>query len=151
MSLKTSEKQLFLQHQYSTGIFFYLHLLLPSILSINRQTHEESVGTDSEDFLYLSRNELLHLLLDALVASDEEDTLLSSILHNRRKNISLVRYRSNSFFQWERFSVKSQQVLFFVVLRSACRIFRIEFYRIFFDLIFWNFCFIVVQIHHELV
>ena len=32
------------------------------------------------------------------------------------ERISLVQYQSNSFFQWERFSVKSQQVLFFVVL-----------------------------------
>ena len=30
--------------------------------------------------------------------------------------ISLVQYRSNSFFQWELFLMKSQQVLFFVVL-----------------------------------
>ena len=44
-------KQLFLKHQYSTGIFFYLILFLPSILSTYRQTSEESVGTDSEDFL----------------------------------------------------------------------------------------------------
>ena len=48
--------------------------------------------------------------------NDEEDKLLSSIPRIRRENISLVKYRSNSFFQWERFSVKSQQLLFFVVL-----------------------------------
>ena len=44
----------------------------------------------------LYRNELLHLLLDSHVVNDEEDTLLSSILHNRRKNISLVQYQSKS-------------------------------------------------------
>ena len=38
--------------------------------------------------------ELLHLLLDAHVVNDEEDALLSSILHNRRKNISLVQHQS---------------------------------------------------------
>ena len=47
--------------------------------------------------------------------NDEEETLLSSIPHHRRKSISLVQYRSNSFFQWERFLVKSHQVLFIVV------------------------------------
>ena len=70
----------------------------------------------SEDFLSFSRNEPLRLLLDAFVVNDEEETLLSSILHTRRKNISLVQYQSNSFFQWKQFLVKSQQVLFFVVL-----------------------------------
>ena len=50
------------------------------------------------------------------VVNDEEDTLLSPILHNRRKNISLVQYQSNSFSQWELFLVKSRQVLFSVVL-----------------------------------
>ena len=57
------------------------------------------MGTDSEDFPSFSRNELLHLLLDAHVLNDEEDTLLSSILHDRRKNISLVQYQSKSFSQ----------------------------------------------------
>ena len=59
-------KQLFLNHQYSTGIFFYFLLLLPSILFTYRQTNEDIVGTDSEDFLWFSRNELLHHLLDVL-------------------------------------------------------------------------------------
>ena len=117
MSLKSSAiHKLFQNHQYSTGISFLLLLLLPSMLSIDRQTNEQIVWMDSEDFLSLSRNEPLHLLLDALVVNDEEDMLLSSILHNRRKNISLVQCQSNSFFQWERFLVKSWQVLFFVVL-----------------------------------
>ena len=71
---------------------------------------------DSEDFPLFSRNEPLHLLLDVLSVSDEEDELLSSIPRTRRENVSLVQYRSNSFFPWERFLVKSQQVLFFVVL-----------------------------------
>ena len=48
--------------------------------------------------------------------SDEEDQLLSSIPRTLRENVSLVQHRSNSFFPWERFLVKSQQVLFFVVL-----------------------------------
>ena len=69
-----------------------------------------------EDFLSFSRNEPLRLLLDAFVVNDEEETLLSSIPHNRRENISLVQCHSKSFFQWGLFSVKSQQVLFFVVL-----------------------------------
>ena len=77
--------------------------------------NKEIVGIDSEDFPSISRNEPLRLLLDALVVNDEEDKLLSSIPRIRRENISLVQYRSNSFFQWERFSVKSQQVIFFVV------------------------------------
>ena len=41
----------------------------------------------------------MNRLLDAFVVNDEEETLLSSILHNRRKNISLVQCQSNSFFQ----------------------------------------------------
>ena len=87
------------------------------MLSIDRQTKnkKEIKGIDSEDFLYFSRNESLRLLLDAVVVNDEEETLLSSKPHVRRKNISLFQYRSNSFFQWELFSVKSQQVVFFVV------------------------------------
>ena len=71
---------------------------------------------DSEDFPSFSRNEPLRLLLDALAVNDKEDELLSSIPRIRRENISLVQYQSNSFFQWERFLVKSQQVLFFVGL-----------------------------------
>ena len=86
------------------------------MISIVRQTNESIVGVGSADFPSFSRNEPLRLLLDALVVNDQEERLLSSILHTRKKNISLVRYRSNSFFHWERFSVKSQQVLFFVVL-----------------------------------
>ena len=57
------------------------------------------LGMDSEDFLLFSRNEPAHPLLDVLAENDEENELLSSILHNRRENISLVQYRSNSFFQ----------------------------------------------------
>ena len=76
-------KQLFLKHQYSTGIFFYLLLLLSSILSTYRQTNEESVETDSADFLSFSRNELLHLL-DALVVNDEEDRFLRYFILGER-------------------------------------------------------------------
>ena len=86
------------------------------MISIVRQSNESIVGIDSEDFPSFSRNEPLRLLLDALVRNDEEDRLLSSIPRTRRENISLVQHRSNSFFQCERFLVKSQQVLFFVVL-----------------------------------
>ena len=74
------------------------------------------VGMDSEDFHLFSRNEPLHLLLDVLSVSDEEDESLSSKPRTRRENVSRVQYRSNSFFPWERFLVKSRQVLFFVVL-----------------------------------
>ena len=70
-------KQLFLNHQYNTGIFFLLLLLLPCILSIEHQTSEQIVGIDSEDLLLFSRNEPLRLLLDAFVVNDEEETLLS--------------------------------------------------------------------------
>ena len=89
------------------------------MLSIDRQTTEYIVGMDSEDFPSFSRNEPLRLLLAALAVNDEEDELLSSVPRIRRENISLVQYRSNSFFPWERFLVKSQQVLFFVVFAFA--------------------------------
>ena len=59
---------------------------------------------------------MLHLLLDAHVVNDEEETLLSSIPQNWRKNISLVQHQSTSSSQWGLFLVKSQQVPFFVVL-----------------------------------
>ena len=79
-----------------------------------------SAGGSARDWGWMgrwwSRDEPLRLFLDALVVNDEEETLLSSIPHIRRKNNSLVQYQTNSFFQWERFLVKSQQVLFFVVL-----------------------------------
>ena len=64
---------------------------------------------------YWNLNRLWELILK-MFFNDEQDMLLFSILHIRRKNISLVQNRSNSCFQWERFSMKSQQVLFFVVL-----------------------------------
>ena len=40
-------KQLFLKHQCNTDISFLLLLLLPSMLSIYRQTNEEFVGNRS--------------------------------------------------------------------------------------------------------
>ena len=83
------DKQLFLKYQSSTDIFFLILLLLPSMFSNNRETNKELVGIDSEDVLQFSRIELLRLLLNAHVVSDEEDTSLSSILHTRRMNISL--------------------------------------------------------------
>ena len=86
------------------------------MLSIDRQTNEQTVGIGSEDFPSFSKNEPLHPLLDVVAENDEEDELLSSIPRTRRESVSLVQYRSNSFFQRERFLVKSQQVPFFVVL-----------------------------------
>ena len=82
------------------------------------QANKESVGTDSKKFLWFSRNEPLHLFLDALVVSDsdEEETLLFSILHHRRKYITFVQCQVDSCFQWELLSVNCRQVLFFVVL-----------------------------------
>ena len=71
---------------------------------------------DSEDFLYFSRNVPLHRLPDVLSVNDEEDESLSSKFRTQRENISLVQYQSNSFSQLGLFLVKSQQVLFFVVL-----------------------------------
>ena len=47
-----------MKNQFSSGIFSYFFLLLPSILSACCQTIEESVGTDSEDFFFL-RTELM--------------------------------------------------------------------------------------------
>ena len=58
------------------------------MLSNDCQTNVESVGIDSEDIPLFSRNEPHRLLLDAFAVNDEEQTLLSSIPHNRRKNIS---------------------------------------------------------------
>ena len=52
MSLNELEnKQLFLKHQYGTGIFLSLLLLPPRMFSIDRQTNEEFVGIGTEDFL----------------------------------------------------------------------------------------------------
>ena len=44
------------------------------------------MGVDSEDFLFFSRNEPLHLLLDVLSVNDEEDESLSSKPRIRREN-----------------------------------------------------------------
>ena len=52
---------------------------MPNTLSIDRKTNEKIVGIVSADFPLFSRNEPLHLLLDVLSVSDEEDELLSSI------------------------------------------------------------------------
>ena len=94
-----------------------------------------------------------HLLLDAFVVNDEEDTPLSSILHDRRKNISLVQHQSK--FQLDLFLVKSQQVLVFVVLLwpwiGMQNISHPILTHILFELNFGNFCLIVVQIHHKLI
>ena len=79
-------------------------------LAIN-QTNEENAANVAEDFLEFSRIDL-----DAHVLNDEEDTSLSSILQNRRKNISLVQHQSKFSSQWELGLGKCRQVLFFVVL-----------------------------------
>ena len=72
---------------------------------------------DSEDFLLFSRNEPLHPLLDVLVENDEEDGLLSSKLRTQRERvIPWFNMKSNSFCSSEQFLMKTQQVLFFVVL-----------------------------------
>ena len=60
------------------------------MLSTCCQTNEGNAVNVSEDFPSFSRIEPLHHLLDAFVVNDEEETLLSSILHYRRKNISLL-------------------------------------------------------------
>ena len=73
----------------------------------------------SEEFLSFSRIEQLHHLLYAHVVHEEEDASISSILHNRRINISLVQHRSKFFSQQELFLGKSGQVLFFVVLLQS--------------------------------
>ena len=91
------DTQLFLKKQYSTGIFSFFLLLLPSMLSTCYQTNEGNARNISEYFLYFSRIERLNLLFDIHVVNDEEDTL-SSILHNRRKNISLVQHQSQVLF-----------------------------------------------------
>ena len=71
---------------------------------------------DSEDFPLLSRHDTLHHLLDVVSVNDEEDESHSSKPRTRRETVSQVQYRSNSFFSWEQFLMKSQQVLIFVVL-----------------------------------
>ena len=141
---------MFLNNQNSTGISFLLLLLLPNMLSIDCQTNEEFVGIDSEDVLSFSRNEPLRLLLDAPVVNDQEDKLLSSIPRIRRENISLVQYRFKSFFQWERLLVKSQQVLFFVVLLlPLIGLQNPSPSDVTLELIFRNFCVVVIRIHHK--
>ena len=77
------------------------------MLSIDRQTNEQIVGMDSGDFLFSSRNEPLHLLLDVLSVNDEEDESLSSKLRSQRENFSLFQYQFNSFRPWEQFLMKS--------------------------------------------
>ena len=54
------------------------------------------MGVDSEDFPLFSRNEPLHLLLDVLSVSDEEDESLSSKPRTRRENVSLVQSNAGS-------------------------------------------------------
>ena len=45
------DKQLFLKHQCNTDISFSILLLLPSRLSIDRQTNKKLLEIDSEDVL----------------------------------------------------------------------------------------------------
>ena len=82
--------------------------------------------------------------------NDEEDTLLSSKLGTQRESNSLVQYQSNSSFQWERFLVKSQQVLLFVVLPVLGM--QNLLHSVVTDILradLQNFCVVVVQIHHK--
>ena len=53
--------------------------------------------------------------------------------------------RNYSWWRAGRFS----SLWFCFCLWSACKIFRIQFQRIFFELNFWNFCPNIVQIHHK--
>ena len=141
---------IFLKNQYNTGIFsYFLLLLLPCFSSTCYQTNEGSTRNISED--WFSRIDLLHHLLDAHVVHDEEYESISSIFQNRRVNISLFQHRSKFFSQQELFLV-NQQVLswwFCLSLCSACKILHIQLQRMFFRLIFRNFCVVVVGIDHK--
>ena len=67
---------------------------------------------------------------------------------------SLVQHRSKFFsnkYSFCGWAGRISSFWFCVGLWSACKILRIEFQRIFFDLNFWNFLLNVVQIHHKLV
>ena len=57
------------------------------MISIVRHSNEWIVGIDSEAFLFLSRNEQLHPLLDVLAENDEEDELLSSKFRMQRERM----------------------------------------------------------------
>ena len=57
------------------------------MLSIDYQTTEQNVRTDSEDFPSFTRDEPLHPLLDVLSVNDEKEESLSSKPRTRRKNI----------------------------------------------------------------
>ena len=82
-----STKQLFLKHQCSTDISFLLLLLLPSMISNDRQTNKEFAETESEDVLEFSRIEPLHHLLVVLSENVEEDGLLSSKPRTQRERV----------------------------------------------------------------
>ena len=67
--------------------------------------------------LYFSRIKLLRFLLVVLSETVEKDGFRSSKLRTQWENVSLVQYQSNSCSsKW--FQMKSQQVLFFVILFS---------------------------------
>ena len=65
-------KELVLKHQYNTGIFFSLLLLVPSMLSIERQTNIENTQNRSKDNLFFSRIQSLHHLLEVVYHDEEE-------------------------------------------------------------------------------
>ena len=103
--------KLFLNHPHNTGISFLLQLLLPNMISIVRQTNESIVGIDSEDFF-----------LDSPTWNAPSSSRCTCYESRRRyvtcfdtsqseREIFLVEHQSNSFFGWERFPVKNQQVL----------------------------------------
>ena len=101
--------------------------------------------------------ESLRLRLDTHVVIDEEDASLALILQNRRMNIPWINIspksltnRNCSWWGWWG-AGKFSSLWFCFGLWSACKILRIQFYRTFFELIFGNLCFIVVQMHHKVV
>ena len=99
----------------NTDISFLLHLLLPSMLSIDCHTNKEFVKIDSEDDLLISRIQLLHHLLE-VDYHDEEEWSVASTLDNRWWNNLVVQYRSKFFPQWVQFLWMSWQKYVFVVL-----------------------------------
>ena len=127
-------------------------LFLP--LPACRQINEGNTRSVSEDRLWFSRTELLHHLIDAHVVHVEKDESISLTPHNHRLNVLLTQHRSKHFHQkyssiWWIDGFLS--TWFGFDLWSACKITRIQFQRIFFELHFSNFLLMVVQIYHKLV
>ena len=66
---------------------YSLHLLLPSMLSIDRQTNKEFAQIDTEDFLSFSKNEPLRHLLVVLSENVDGDGLLSLKPRTQRERV----------------------------------------------------------------